>query len=313
MESHELLERQKWTLDQKIDHTFGVIDQYYNKLNGRVYVSFSGGKDSTVLLWLTRQIFPDVRACFCNTRNEYPSIVQFVRRIKEEWGGVDIIYPELTPKEVIAKYGFPVISKQTAAQINTCKHRSESVSAERVLNTSDTKYRLPFIYRGLIGKEYDISNKCCLYLKEKPLHEYALENKLSPIVGTMASESILRTSAYLKAGGCNTFNNRDKRKQVSRPLSIWNDEDVLVCIDKYNIPIATIYDDLKRTGCMFCGFGCTISGDHRFEYLLRKYPKMYNAFMNYTNNGITYRQCLKDVLSLKKMSLPDDNDELTLF
>ena len=54
MDLKELRERQSWTLRQKIDHSLGVIDQFVSRLNGQVYVGFSGGKDSTVLLDLCR-------------------------------------------------------------------------------------------------------------------------------------------------------------------------------------------------------------------------------------------------------------------
>ena len=82
MDIKELKERQSWSLDQKIDHALGSIDQFYQRLDGKVYVSFSGGKDSTVLYWLARKIFPDIKAVFCNTGNEYPDIVRFVKETK---------------------------------------------------------------------------------------------------------------------------------------------------------------------------------------------------------------------------------------
>ena len=47
-----LQQKQAWTLDQKIFHFFEVVDQYYHRYNGEVYLSFSGGKDSTVLKYL---------------------------------------------------------------------------------------------------------------------------------------------------------------------------------------------------------------------------------------------------------------------
>lgn len=80
----ELQERQGWTFDQKIDHSLGVIEQFLSRTDA--YVSFSGGKDSTVLLDLCRIVKPDIKAAFCNTGNEYPEIVQFVREMKEGGG-----------------------------------------------------------------------------------------------------------------------------------------------------------------------------------------------------------------------------------
>ena len=71
MDSKTLEARQRWTLSQKIDHTLGTIDTFVSRLGGldKVYCSFSGGKDSTVLLHLCRVLFPDILAVFCNTGN----------------------------------------------------------------------------------------------------------------------------------------------------------------------------------------------------------------------------------------------------
>lgn len=44
-----------------------------------VYISFSGGKDSTVLLDLVRKIYPDVPAVFVDTGLEYPEVREFVK------------------------------------------------------------------------------------------------------------------------------------------------------------------------------------------------------------------------------------------
>lgn len=44
---------------------------------GGAYVSFSGGKDSTVLLDIARKIYPEIPAVFSNTGLEYPEIRKF--------------------------------------------------------------------------------------------------------------------------------------------------------------------------------------------------------------------------------------------
>ena len=109
----ELHTRQQWNLMQKIDHSLGVLDQFISHTNGQCYVDFSGGKDSTVLLHLARIIKPDIKAVFCNTGNEYPDIVRFVRSTPN----VEIIYPKFKPHEVIQQYGFPLISKESSERL----------------------------------------------------------------------------------------------------------------------------------------------------------------------------------------------------
>ena len=67
--TRELLQyRQKLDLDTKIAITKHKIFEYYYHFDGQVYLSFSGGKDSTVLLHIARQEFPDIQAVFVDTR-----------------------------------------------------------------------------------------------------------------------------------------------------------------------------------------------------------------------------------------------------
>lgn len=72
-----------------------------------VYVSFSGGKDSTVLLTIAREMYPDVKAVFVDTGLEYPEIRDFVRT----WSNVEWIRPKMTFRQVIEKYGYPLVNR----------------------------------------------------------------------------------------------------------------------------------------------------------------------------------------------------------
>ena len=75
----ELKQRQSLPLEAKITLAKIRIEQFHTKMDGNVCVSFSGGKDSTVLLHLVRSIYPDVKAVFVNTGLEWPEVVQFVK------------------------------------------------------------------------------------------------------------------------------------------------------------------------------------------------------------------------------------------
>jgi len=77
-------------------------------------VSFSGGKDSTVLLDMCRRLYPDMPAVFCNTGLEYPEIQSFVKRQEN----VEIIRPAMRFDEVISTYGYPLIGKEVAEAIH---------------------------------------------------------------------------------------------------------------------------------------------------------------------------------------------------
>ena len=115
-------------LDRKIQISQARIIEWYTRNKGNVVVSFSGGKDSTVLLHLVRSLFPDVRAVFSNTGLEYPEIQRFVRNIPN----VDVVAPQMRFDQVISTYGYPLIGKEVAEAIYYARRiRSQSVNVER--------------------------------------------------------------------------------------------------------------------------------------------------------------------------------------
>lgn len=88
----------------------GWVDEY--GLEG-VYVSFSGGKDSTVLLDICRKMYPDMKAAFVDTGLEYPEIREFVKT----YSNVDWLKPSMNFKKVIETYGYPMISKEVSETV----------------------------------------------------------------------------------------------------------------------------------------------------------------------------------------------------
>lgn len=311
MTLQELRQRQAWTLHQKVDHTLGVIDQFVSRMDGKVYLAFSGGKDSTVLMHLCEMIKPDIQCVFVNTGCESPSILQFVRKKKEEGHNIITIRPKMTPRDVWAKYGFPLVGKETAERIHAIRTNPDSVKSKKALGDidPDSMFVLSRKWKYLLVTKYETSSLCCRVLKKGPSHRFARESGLAPIVGTMASESLLREKTYIRRGGCNVFNNN----ALSLPLSIWNDADIWNFIHERNIEIADIYSNgASRTGCVACGFGCQFKDDTRLELLHRLYPKYYNMVMNFTNNGVTYRQALREMLAVNGLFLPDEDPQLTL-
>lgn len=111
--SDDLKEMQSWPLERKIRVTQLRIMEWYEHFKGNVYVSFSGGKDSTVLLDLARRIYPDIPAVYIDTGLEYPEIKEFVR----SKDNMTIVRPNMVFTEVISKYGYPIIAKEVAEAI----------------------------------------------------------------------------------------------------------------------------------------------------------------------------------------------------
>lgn len=116
---------QDWDLDRKVATSLTRIAEFANHFNNQVYVSFSGGKDSTVLLDLVHKINSDVPVVFSNTGLEYPEIQAFARS-----KGADFVRPKMMFNEVIAKYGYPIISKEVSEAVYYAR-RIVSVPVER--------------------------------------------------------------------------------------------------------------------------------------------------------------------------------------
>jgi 3'-phosphoadenosine 5'-phosphosulfate sulfotransferase (PAPS reductase)/FAD synthetase len=299
---HELALRQQWSLEQKIDHSIGVIEQYVSYWGGveHVYVSFSGGKDSTVLLDLCRTIFPDMLAVFCSTGCEYPEIIKFVNSYRKQ-GNCEVIHPKYTPKQVWAKYGFPLVSKEVAKKIKGIRNDPNSPTSKKDLEPNN-KFGLATRWRYLIDEPYDSHYLCCHKLKKEPFRKYEKVTGRKPIIGVMASESLLRANQWVRHG-CNIFEGHVS----SRPLSIWTEEDIWEYINTRGLEVAELYHKgIYRTGCAACGFGCHYEDDKRFEILKELHPRYYDMVMNFTNNGVTFREAIRKQMAVNGLYLPDE-------
>ena len=304
---NQLRQYQAMPLGAKIRLSEVRIREWLEHWDGKCYVAFSGGKDSTVLLDLVWSIDPTIPAVFVDTGLEYPEIREFVKGYGDR---VVWLKPKMRFDKVIEKYGYPVISKNQAhyiEQVRSLIKRNLQNSATYILRIfgikkngeeSSSHSRISKKWLPLIDSPFKISPKCCDIMKKEPLNSYAKAEKRTPIIGIMATEGASRNKT-IQQKGCNVY---DKNKPKSRPISFWTEQDILKYIREKYIKIADIYGDIRhgvltfqeeqedgsyrllgeqRTGCMFCMFGVHMEkGETRFQRMARTHPKQHDYCIN---------------------------------
>jgi len=302
------------SLEEKEQYIESSILQFWEKMNGKVYQAHSHGLDSIILEEYLRQFsvkytVPAIPKFYINTTNEFPSILEAARADEN----TTVLTSEHTFKNVVEKHGFPMISKRWARAINTLRHPSEKNKNIRNLFLTgynrngqySKRWILPKIWKHLIDAPFDISDKCCNYLKHGGLEKYANKCGLCPYVGTLADDSQTRKDNYQKHG-CNILQGKQPK---SRPLSILKTNERLTVVNKYNLKINSIYQDVvingeiikgeHNTGCADCDFGLYFElrdPQDRYYRQWKRNPRFYLYGMDgIKNNGVTRREALRYV------------------
>lgn len=282
------------------DNEFALSEQ-----RGAVYVSFSGGKDSTVLKHIVDGMYDDVPALFVNTGLEYPEIQKFAMSQKN----VVTVRPEMRFDEVIRKYGYPVVSKEISEAARKAKPgttRYEKFCGTYLGRNGElSQFNFPQ-WKYLLDAPFRCSEQCCDVMKKAPATKYEKSTGRKPMLALLACESNKRKRAWEKTG-CNAF---EKKRAQSQPMAFWTEQDILHYIKKYDVPYCSVYGDIQikphgedaidgqidlidylgcyepedtlettgcdRTGCVFCGFGCHLQpAPNRFQRLKETHPRQY--------------------------------------
>ena len=301
--AEELKQMQGLPLEAKIIKTKQRIREWYDHYDGNVYISFSGGKDSTVLLDLVRQEYPNVPAVYVDTGLEFPEVKAFIRT----FDNVTILRPKKSFRQVVEECGYPIPSKEIAGKIEyylKSKNRGHGGEwcqkyIERRAYQPDGKlsrYCLSVRWQRLLTAPFKVSAHCCDIMKKEPAHRYAKETHSYPYIGMLAEESLIRKQAWQR-NGCNAF---EGKNPSSNPMSFWTEQDVLRYIKERNLPIASVYGEIvedaetgklrttgaERTGCVFCMFGVHLDrSPNRFERLKKTHPQLWEYCMKPWDQG----------------------------
>ncbi len=270
----QLAQRQGLPLELKIRRTERRITMWYEHFAGDVYVAFSGGRDSTVLLHLVRKQYPNVEAVFFDTGVEFPEIRRFVRTIDN----VTWVRPAMPFHKVLQRHGYPIVSKQQAEYLHEIRDaKSRKVQDYRLNGNARGNFKLSNKWRYLLEAPFPISHHCCDVLKKNPAHKAERQSGKARIIGTMAIDSNPRKLAYLKSG-CNALNLKSPR---STPIAFWTHADIIDYIESRQLELSSIYSmGYEHTGCAMCLFGLHMEKPpNRLEMLAQTHPKMYQYVM----------------------------------
>ena len=130
----DLYQMQALPLSAKIRMTQNRINGWVDEFGeDGVYVSFSGGKDSTVLVDIVRNVcgYKDIPLVFVDVPTQYPELKQFAMT----FDNLVILKPKISFAEVCEKYGFPLISKEVSNCVSGARKYLKYLDNKKIANT----------------------------------------------------------------------------------------------------------------------------------------------------------------------------------
>ena len=123
-------ERLSWSLARKIEESVTRIIDWHSGHNGKVFVSVSGGLDSTVVLDLVRRMagYQDIPGIFSNTGLEFPENIEFIRSLPN----IIEVRPKRSFTYVIKRFGYPVVSKRVAQYVGEAQNAKGETATKRL-------------------------------------------------------------------------------------------------------------------------------------------------------------------------------------
>ena len=226
------------------------------------YLSFSGGKDSTILHYLIDMALPNnkIPRVFINTGIEFVKIVEFVTELAKKDTRFVIVKPSQPIKRTLDIYGYPFKSKGHSLRVQQFNKGTNSKFIKKYLGQTDYKgkFMCPkmLLYQFEERGKYNYSNLCCQKMKKEPAHKWAKENKKSIVITGMRAEE----GGNRERLGCIITDSKGKIQKF-HPLIKVDEEFENWFIEKHNIKLCELYYppyNFDRTGCKGCPFNIKI-------------------------------------------------------
>ena len=222
----------------------------------KFYISFSGGKDSTVLSHLVDLAVPGnkIPRVYANTGIEYSAMVDHILSLQKEDPRVEVIKPSVNIKAALERDGYPFKSKEHSMNVDIYQRKGLCKTVERYLYPEESRksFGCPDILRYQFTDEFKIrcSKKCCYNMKEKPMEDYARKHgRPIAMIGLLGDEKGERNSAK-----CMVDASFGKHFQ---PLTACDKEWEEYFIEHEHIKLCKLYYppyNFKRSGCKGCPY-----------------------------------------------------------
>lgn len=226
-------------------------------LENNAYLSFSGGKDSTVLHYLLDIALPGnkIPRVYINTGIEYKDIRLFVEKLAKTDDRIIIINSGVNIKRMLEEEGYPFKSKEHSLKISDYKKGSQAPNVMKYKAGGPFACPQKLMYQYEASFTLKISNRCCYRLKKDIANHWSKENH----------KSIILTGIRKDEGGqrknLNCFTNEGKKFHPLVPIP---DEWMNAFIEKYSIELCRLYYppfNFKRTGCKGCPYNLHLQED----------------------------------------------------
>lgn len=255
----------EFILQDRLQKIRQIINQYGED---NFYISFSGGKDSTVLSALVDMAIPEnaIPRVFSDTGIELKMIKDFVLEMQKIDSRITMIKPAVSIKRSLEEYGYPFKSKHHSHYLERFNRIGMCDSIKHYLgeNVKGIKWGERSTCPKKLKQQFEdhyklkVSDKCCVNLKEKPLESWGRENKKPySILGIMRTEGGRRERAT-----CLSF--KGKKLLVFQPMVSLTEEWEEWFIKEFNIKICDIYKppyNFTRTGCKGCPFALKLQNE----------------------------------------------------
>lgn len=230
-----------------------LTNQKYD-LDNNAYLSFSGGKDSTILHYLLDMALPNNRIprVFIDTGIEYTMIRDFVLELAKNDDRFVIIKPTKPIKQTLESVGYPFKSKEHSLRVEQFNKGTNAKFIKKYM--WQTEYRGKYLCPKMLlfqfkerGK-YNYSNKCCYEMKKKPAHIWAKEHNKKIVITGMRNEE----GGNRQRLGCLTEHNT-KFHPLIKVDEQWENE----FVERERVVLCKLYYppfNFKRTGCKGCPY-----------------------------------------------------------